>query len=269
VVAADDGAKCEAVNKEQGEGEIVGLIFLVVLAAIVWLFVSEYFSRSKMSYAEEQKHSSALADVGIELGYHISNSAEAIFVPLNDGGLDIFVSKSSFDNIPFPDRDDFVLAVADNWCTNNDSPFIPVVRFRDIQSGDTLAQQHCYFRASPGTTGNYTGIVHNKTADLASGFEVQMTDISGGNGIKGCMQVEPPLYGTGPVVGSTSGSTFRFVFKGGVIIQFEGRRIGHTVAGTYLVTGNSAGPENGEFSLHHDSLRVNVPKSGDLTRCPL
>lgn len=252
-------------SPRNGTGCLIGII--VVLVGLAWLGAIFALPHYKMDYADAKSHGDAMAQVSFEVQYHLVDTTNMVLVPRLDGGLDIFVTQSSFESVPYPDRDEFVLAVTDIWCENVSSAFLPSVRFRDIRSGEVMGRKLCDFASSPDPAGNYSGTVHNKTADLRASFDLQM--IAPNNTIKGCMQVGSPLIGTGPIIGTLNGGKFRFdLNEPGMHIRFEGTRSGHTVKGEYVVTSNLNGRQTGEFTLHQDSIRVTVPNGYDLDRCP-
>jgi hypothetical protein len=252
-------------TRGSGTAGVFGVI--VVLVGLAWLsavFILPYY---KMDYADERIHRDAMNRVSAEMQFHLSDASSTVLVPMRDDGLDIFLTRSSFESVPYPDRDNFTLAVADLWCGNISSGFLPSVRFRDIRSGKVLTRHLCEFHSAPDPTGSYSGVVHNKTADLDATFSVQM--VAPNDAVHGCMQVATPLFGTGPIVGTLNGRKFQFDLNNpGMHIRFDGLRDGLTVRGTYVVTGNANGPQTGEFTLHQDSIRVMVPNGSDLDHCP-
>jgi hypothetical protein len=97
---------------------------------------------------------------------------------------------------------------------------------------------------------------------MDSTFEVQLVETT--NGVKGCMQVEMPLVGTGPVGGTLNGRSLILALAApNVRIRFDGTRVGHSITGHYTVTTNG---QTGTFTLHQDVPRVNV--GFDPSKCP-
>ena len=252
-------------SRGSGAAGVIGAI--AVLVGLAWLTAVFILPKYKMDYADENTHRNALNQTSAEVQFYLGAGSDAILVPLRDDGLDIFVTRSSFESVPYPDRGSFTLAIADIWCRDVDSVFLPSVRFRDIRSGEVMTRQACDFHPTPELSGNYTGTVHNATADLDAIFNVQM--ISSNGTIKGCMQVGMPLVGTGPIVGTLNGDTFQFKLREpGMQIQFEGTRIGQTVKGKYVVNGDASARQTGDFTLRQDSTRVTVPNGSNLDHCP-
>ena len=94
-------------------------------------------------------------------------------------------------------------------------------------------------------SGVYFGTVHNKTANLLSTFEVVLQERLE-RSIEGCMEVKPPLSGSGSLVGFTSGSHIEFVVNN---IKFLGNVRGKDITGSYLVSKGNGAQEVGEFNL--------------------
>jgi hypothetical protein len=69
--------------------------------------------------------------------------------------------------------------------------------------------------------------------------------------IEGCMAVEEPLFGSGPLTGSGDESTVSFAVTSDDVgrIIFEGHRSGQSISGTYNVERQDGGHENGRFML--------------------
>jgi hypothetical protein len=81
-------------------------------------------------------------------------------------------------------------------------------------------------------SGTYFGTVHNKTANISSTFTTVLHQSKGG-ALEGCMEVKPPLYGSGAVHGSVRGSHLDFVIAD---ITFKGDVSKNAVSGSYVVS---------------------------------
>ncbi len=206
-------------------------------------------------------HRDAMYQITDELGLHRTD-VETILVPKSDGSLDIFINRAAFESVPYPDRDELSTAISDIWCNQVSTFFLPAVHFRDVQTGSTLVTRGCLSQSSPNITGNYSGTVHNNTANMDSTFDVQLVKTT--NGVKGCMQVVLPLVGTGPVSGTLNDrSLILALVAPDVRIRFDGTRVGHSITGHYTVTTNG---QSGTFTLHQDVPRVNI--GFDPSKCP-
>src|SRR5579864_1552828 len=101
----------------------------------------------------------------------------------------------------------------------------------------------------PPLTGIYSGVVHNLTAGLSSDFKIALTENNGA--IRGCMEVQPPLVGSGPLQGTMNGPNVSFVVTSDAMqIAFDGRRDAGKLNGTYLVSARDGGSkQSGTFAL--------------------
>ena len=62
---------------------------------------------------------------------------------LKGDNLDIYLRKSEFQRVLFPDRLAAVEHVGSVWCDTVDLRFVPAVRIRDLQTGRTLDSYSC------------------------------------------------------------------------------------------------------------------------------
>jgi hypothetical protein len=93
-------------------------------------------------------------------------------------------------------------------------------------------------------SGTYVGTVHNQTVNLSSSFAAVLHQTKSGT-LEGCMEVQPPLYGSGALHGSMQGSRVDFVVAD---ITFRGDASTSGIAGSYVVT-RQEGNQSGEFHL--------------------
>jgi len=247
---------------EKGSSDAGGVIGIVLLLAVlVWIAAVLILPHMNMTNQEALGHRDAMHQIAGEMDLH-QGDAETILVPLFDGSLDIFVNRRDFENVPYPDRNEIAAAISDMWCQQVSPGLLPAVHFRDVQTGSTLVTRGCAFQSSPDITGNYSGNVHNITADVDSTFEVQL--VKSADGVRGCMQVAMPLVGTGPVSGNLSDrSLIVDLAAPDVRIRFDGTRVGHSITGHYTVTSNG---QTGTFTLHQDVPRVKI--GFDPSNCP-
>jgi hypothetical protein len=249
-------------RSENGPSDAGGVIGVVILlAGLAWIAAVLFLGDIKMGHDEAFGHRDAINQITTELGLHRVD-VDTILVPKSDGGLDIFINRATFQSVPYPDRDELAAAISDIWCNQVSSVFLPFVRFRDVQTGSTLMTGHCAFQSSPDIAGEYSGTVHNNSANVDALFEVQLVEAA--SGVRGCMQVEMPLVGTGPVSGTPSGrSLILDLTASDVRIRFYGTRVGHSITGHYTVASNG---QTGTFTLHQDVPRVKI--GFDPNNCP-
>jgi hypothetical protein len=90
----------------------------------------------------------------------------------------------------------------------------------------------------------YVGTVHNQTANLSSPFTVVIHQEKTGL-LDGCVEVKPPLFGSGILRGSIRGSHVNFVVAD---ITFQGDASKTGITGSYVVT-RQDGNQLGDFRL--------------------
>jgi hypothetical protein len=247
---------------EKGSSDAGGIIgFALLLAGLGWIAGVLGLPHMNMTNQEALGHRKEMSQITGELGLHRTD-VETVLVPKFDGSLDIFINRAAFESVPYPDRDELAAAISDIWCNEISAFLLPAVHFRDVQTGSTLVTRGCVFQSSPDITGNYSGTVHNNTANMDSTFEVQL--IKSTNGVRGCMQVAMPLVGTGPVSGTLNDRNLVVdLVAPNVRIRFDGTRVGHSITGHYTVTSNG---QTGTFTLHQDIPRVKI--GFDPNNCP-
>ena len=247
---------------QRGSSDAGGVIGIVLLLAVLgWIVAVLALPHMRMTNDEALGHRDAMYEITAELGLHRAD-VETILVPKFDGSLDMFINRAAFESVPYPDRDELAAAISEIWCDQVSTFLLPAVHVRDVQTGSTLVTRGCAFQSSPDITGNYSGNVHNITADVDSTFEVQL--VKSADGVRGCMQVAMPLVGTGPVSGNLSDrSLIVDLAAPDVRIRFDGTRVGHSITGHYRVTTNG---QTGTFTLHQDVPRVKI--GFDPGRCP-
>jgi hypothetical protein len=232
-----------------------------VLAMLAWLAGILILGHVKMGFDETSTHREAANEILSELGLH-GAAVDAILVPKFDSSLDVFVNRDAYESVSYPDREELAAAVADIWCNQVSSDLLPVVSFRDVRTGSTFLSKRCLFLSSPELAGKYSGTVHNNTANLNALFEVRLVEAA--SNVRGCMQVEMPLIGTGPVNGTSIGrSVVLNLNASDVKITFNGTRVGHSITGHYTVTSNG---QTGTFTLHQEVPRVDF--GFNPGRCP-
>ena len=98
-------------------------------------------------------------------------------------------------------------------------------------------------------SGIFNGTVFNDSVNLSAKFGIWIHQSK--SMIEGCMAVEEPLFGSGPLTGSGDESTVSFAVTSDDVgrIIFEGHRSGQSISGTYNVERQDGGHENGRFML--------------------
>ena len=117
---------------------------------------------------------------------------------------------------------------------------------------DALQQEHKSDK-SP-LTGQFGGIVHNQTVDISADFGIVVLDNQGV--LTGCLGVQKPLFGSGPLEGSILGSDVTFVVTSATgKITFQGKRRNAAINGTYTVEHPDGTEQQGAFTLQRTSSK--------------
>jgi hypothetical protein len=116
-------------------------------------------------------------------------------------------------------------------------------------------------------TGSFVGTVHNLSVDSKANFGIFVEQNQ--RAILGCMTVQKPLYGSGPLLGSVSDKLVRFnVTSPAFRIEFEGLVNGNRLSGTYRVVPPRGSTQRGEFILTRKDAKE-LPKGFDPEKnCP-
>jgi S1-C subfamily serine protease len=116
------------------------------------------------------------------------------------------------------------------------------------------------------STGEYGGIVHNKTASTSAEFWIIVNDVRGI--LAGCMGVRQPLFGSGPLSGRVDGTDVLFVVTSAIgKITFVGQRNNGDISGTYTVVRDGSPDQLGNFTLNR-AKNDGLPRDFDTANCP-
>lgn len=116
------------------------------------------------------------------------------------------------------------------------------------------------------STGEYGGIVHNKTASSSAEFWIIVNDVRGI--LAGCMGVRQPLFGSGPLSGRVDGTDVLFVVTSAIgKITFVGQRNNGDISGTYTVVRDGSPDQLGNFTLNR-AKNDGLPRDFDTANCP-
>jgi S1-C subfamily serine protease len=118
----------------------------------------------------------------------------------------------------------------------------------------------------PPLTGQYGGIVHNRSANLSGNFGILVRDDEGI--LSGCMGVQAPLFGSGPLSGFAVDDDVSFAVTSSIgKITFTGRRSTNSITGSYVVERESRSSEEGTFTLEK-ARPEGLSKDFDTANCP-
>jgi hypothetical protein len=129
---------------------------LFKIAALVagawWLGYTFWYAPTHKQEAAEQSGSArseaalrrqiSLVRVRMQLAPSIPD-AKPRLEQLRGENLDIYLTTREFQEVPFPDRAEFINHIGTTWCAQVSCTFLPAVRFRDIETGQLLGTYWC------------------------------------------------------------------------------------------------------------------------------
>ena len=135
-----DLARCVAA----AVGLIVGLFILGLVGPPLY---DAFGPQRQMPDAQRQSKEIALALTNVEstfLGY-LPLGSQLRLEPKTGGVLEIYLSKSEFESIPFPDRKDAIERVGRVWCNDqsNTNELLPTLNIFDIRTGERFGKYSC------------------------------------------------------------------------------------------------------------------------------
>lgn len=116
-------------------------------------------------------------------------------------------------------------------------------------------------------TGTYQGVVTNKTAGLTASIELQLRDHNGY--LTGCLGVNQPLAGSGPLRGEFDGRQVEFTAKSPMfVIEGVGIMRGRLLQGTYTVQVIDGTKQDGVWTATKISQHDILPAEFRFGDCP-
>lgn len=119
---------------------------LLYILFLIWFFF--YLGTVGASFIEVSKeaYSEPILNTWISLNDSpLHPSIEGRFVVFLNSSVEIFIKRSDYESIPFPDRPDVIRSVGKTWCDSASSLFLPTVTFKDIRSGEKLDSHSCFW----------------------------------------------------------------------------------------------------------------------------
>jgi len=113
--------------------------------------------------------------------------------------------------------------------------------------------------------GFYSGNVENLTVHVSAKLTATLRENNGA--VQGCLRVERPLFGSGPISGSERSGEVTFQISGLFNIQGIGNVLSDDFSGTLTARGPDQGVQEARFSLHRANAS-SQPSAADLANCP-
>jgi S1-C subfamily serine protease len=150
---------------------------------------------------------------------------------------------------------------------NKYSKVRPLPNEPEPQASETTSPQAAaQERPTSSVTGQFGGIVHNQTVNLSAEFGIIINDVGGV--ISGCMFVQRPLFGSGPLTGIADSSRIFFTVSSAIgKITFIGKRQGTEIDGTYTVERSGSPDQHGNFTLQLAKTE-GLPSNFNPANCP-
>lgn len=116
-------------------------------------------------------------------------------------------------------------------------------------------------------TGQFGGVIHNSSSNFSAEFAIFVNDDAGQ--LSGCMLINQPLFGSGPLEGSADEDKLVFSVTSAIgKITALGTRKENEISGTYVVEhGGSRPDEEGSFTVQKVSSK-GLPSDFDSEKCP-
>ncbi len=182
---------------------------------------------------------------------------------LDSDGHMIGVATFQFErgqNLNFAVSADYIEPLREQHFQVSIKEFQSAVRHAQHQERDATtstaadAPQNVYKSDKSPLTGEFGGIVHNQTVDISADFGIIVLDHQGI--LTGCMGVQQPLFGSGPLEGFVLNSDVTFVVTSAIgKITFQGKRRNAAITGTYTVDHPDGTEQQGSFTLQRTSSK--------------
>jgi hypothetical protein len=114
--------------------------------------------------------------------------------------------------------------------------------------------------------GFYSGNIENLTVNMSAKATVTLRESNGT--VEGCLRVERPLFGSGPISGSEKSGEVSFQVSSPLVnIQGIGNVLSDSFSGTLTAHGANQASQQGRFALHRTNA-PSVPSEAEVTNCP-
>jgi len=126
------------IKSDSGDGFIVGLVLVALIALVMF---GDWFGAGENVLARTKTAQRRLSETINK--YFMEDGRMEIKM---DDSVVIYISKSGYEHIPYPDRETVMKEIGDVWFKDDRVQLLllPKVQLRDIKTGDTLATYRCY-----------------------------------------------------------------------------------------------------------------------------
>ena len=164
-------------------------------------------------------------------------------------------------NLPLPEFRSIIARTIKPKSTTQETSTSPASLEPSDQAPTSQPHSH------PSLTGQFGGVIHNASSNVSAEFAIFLREDSGH--LSGCMFINQPLFGSGPVEGQVDGDMlFLSVTSAIGKIVALGTRKEDEISGTYVVDHNGTRPdEKGSFTLHKVRT-AELPSDFDPEMCP-
>jgi hypothetical protein len=139
-------------SNDSKAGDGVGCLVVIIVAVVWYLGYTFWYAPSHREEVSAQpgaaggrvadQRQEALGAVLIQVVLSIPDASPRL-ERLQGGNLDIYLTTREFQEVPYPDRSEFIGRVGKVWCAGLDRTFFPTVQFRDIKTGQVLGSYSC------------------------------------------------------------------------------------------------------------------------------
>jgi len=116
---------------------------LLGVGFFIWLIIVAFADNFKVSEAKRSLLTGAIQAVRTET-FKSFPGVEIRLEPRFGENLRLYISRSHFEGVPYPDRAEIVSRIGKAWCGNiKQKYFLPSLSFRDIRNADKLSSYNC------------------------------------------------------------------------------------------------------------------------------
>jgi hypothetical protein len=116
----------------------LGSLFLA--GTLIWAAYSCFYAPSQRAKSDIYAGSAVRLHAQATLAF---GDLDTRIEPREGANIRLYLSKSTFESMPFPDRESVVETLGRQWCDGVNGAFLPVFSIHDIRDGKELARYGC------------------------------------------------------------------------------------------------------------------------------